>query len=122
MILIPIFGKSPQRRDFLTGGLLATIAVLLPSSTRIPKTEIYKWIAQALAKRRSGAAPNYERTHRCSSCNREYLCPDRYLTSRCEPTAHAEEKGWATEPGGPCGTCIGHDAANRNAWWEAHGV
>lgn len=123
MIIIPLFDKRPSRRNILVGGMIAVVGALLPPFVVArSRPKAYEVISESLAKRQAGVAPNYHHVHTCFQCNREYLCQDRYLTTRCEAAAHRVAIGWSAEPAGACGTCVGFDDLNAAAWWEAHGM
>lgn len=79
--------------------------------------------AESLEKREAGLAPNFDLEHTCDLCGQRCLCPDRYLTPRCESMAYHETQGrpfsWRCTP---CMMNEPETSENRTVYYKAHGV
>ena len=78
---------------------------------------------EAEQKVRGGVSPNFVAEHVCPTCGQRFLCPDRYISERCEPTAYEIKMGWT--PGNkfgctPCNAQLSEE--ERARWYSVHGV
>ena len=117
-----------NRRDFIKSGLVVAAATAIPATVSADSGNLlWSHTSEARWNRKLGVPPRFNEVHRCVDCKRDFYCPDRWTTERCEVKAYWEARGWSTdrETCLPCrfGSDLSHvEAANMAAWWEAHRV
>jgi hypothetical protein len=83
--------------------------------------EKFPWLYRDLESRRNNETPRFDPPiHRCPSCDRMWLCSDRYVQDYCSPQRFYPQWNSIT-----CSLCLAgdiYDDDDRKAWWEAHGV
>lgn len=120
-----------RRRDFIKASALtlatATAIPLMAAEKPWQQMTPEEFTRATIRKREANVRPNYDETHRCPNCGVAYLCPERYISSECGPTAAARIYNWGScfsMSCSPCSMNVEHygPAGFRRLWLEAHGV